>query len=78
MSALISFMAKLSPELLNECHCVMGTSAAPASGEDQLRCEVDLAAVTIAKVRAAEAALAPKKPGRPKGLRRKAEVQSNG
>lgn len=66
-SSLISFMAKLTPEMLEEC------------GEVFNQPEVHTAADAIRAVRAAESSLAPvpRKPGRPRGSKSKkaAEVQ---
>ena len=80
-NTLISFMAKLTPELLEECANVFSNADCDSTRvpkpEDILR-----ARDAIRDVRAADAALspAPKRRGRPRGSRtvKAMEVQSNG
>lgn len=74
MNPLIAFMAKLSPELLEECVDVFGTPGAPTEDnyvddEKGLRKLVDSNAIAITAVRAAQAAMEKPKVGRRLGAK---------
>lgn len=79
---LIAFMAGLPPEHLEKFQQMASTWEADETGGASYGAsyitiaEIEDAYEAVKAVRTAEAALAPKKPGRPKGSRRKVEVSA--